>query len=378
MADDSLVFDYASSAPWQQVTESYGSDRAVDRAVREMVADSAGKGECWEAIWDHEVRRFETDPEFRDAVRRIYETAGVDLLSVTPWTHDPSIPEHAGQRRDLARWQARFDAANWLHKVTSPEAARQIAADGDVGVILNTQNVGAAIDGSLNWVDVLYNEGVRLFQLTYNYQNAVGTGCNDFSEGGLSSFGRSVVDRINDLGGVVDVSHCGKRTTLDAIEYSEEPVAVTHAACQSVASHYRGKSDEEIEALADAGGYMGIVTLPWFIAPDIDEPTLEIFFEHIEHAVSILGVENVGLGTDFYPADVRFPSELLEYYKDHIVELGFDREKVERRNIAAGIGDFETYADWPVIRDGIEKRFSADAARGILGENFLDYWERTQ
>lgn len=377
MADDRPVFDYTSSAPWAQAIKSYGSTEDVNRAIREMVSDGKTKDEAWEAIWDHEVRRFEADSEFREGVREIYEEAGVNLMSVTPWTHESGVSERAGQRRDLARWQSRFDSADWLHKVTSPTEARRVAADGDTGIILNTQNVGAAIEGSLDRIDVLYNEGVRLFQLTYNYQNLLGTGCNDPSEGGLSTFGRSAIDRINELGGVVDVSHCGKQTTLDAIEYSSKPVAVTHATCQSVSQHYRGKSDEEIEALADADGYMGIVTLPWFIAPDREDPTLDVLIEHLDHASAILGPDNVGLGTDFYPADELFPQELLEYYKEHIVRLGFDREKVEARDIAAGLGDFKTYQDWPLLRARLEEHFSDVVVDGVLGENFLRFWERS-
>jgi membrane dipeptidase len=376
MTDDRPVFDYASSAPWEQVVEAYGSREQLNRAIEGMVAAGRPRDECWEAIWDHEVRRFERDGEFRRAVGDIYETAGVDLLSVTPWTHEAGVSERTGQRRDLARWQARFDAADWLHKVTSPAEARRVAADGDVGVVLNTQNVGAAIDGSLDRIETLYNEGVRLFQLTYNYQNALGTGCNDPSEGGLSTFGRAAVDRINELGGVVDVSHCGRRTTLDTIEYSDDPVAVTHATCQGVEHHYRGKSDAELEALADADGYMGIVTLPWFIAPGVADPTLDVFVEHLAYASDVLGVDNVGVGTDFYPADVQFPGELLEYYEDHIIELGFDEETVRGRDTAAGIGEFETYRDWDHVRAAVEARFDPDAAAGILGENFLAFWER--
>lgn len=377
MSNRRPVFDYAAAAPWKQVSSAYGGERALDRAIETMAADGMEKDGCWEAIWDHEVRQFETDPAFRERVRDIYATAGVDLLSVTPWVHEEATSEYVGQRRDLSRWQARFDAAGWLHRVTSPAEARQVAADDHVGVVLNTQNVGAAIDGRLDGIDVLYNEGVRIFQLTYNHQNLLGTGCNDTSDGGLSEFGRAVVDRINDLGAVVDVSHCGKRTTLDTIEYSTDPVAVTHAACQAVAPHYRGKSDEEIEALANAGGYMGIVTLPWFIAPGVDDPTLDVFLDHLEHACSVLGADRVGIGTDFFPADQRFPEELLEYYKEHIIELGFDRGKVEQRTtIAGGLGEFETYEDWPVIRARLTQRFPEPDAEGMLGENFLEFWDR--
>jgi len=300
MTDEEPIFDYAASAPWAQVIRSYGGLNALNGAIQSMVTNDRSRDECWEAIWDHEVRRFEADDAFRNEVRDVYNTAGVNLLSVTPWVHDMSTSEQAGQRRDLARWQARFDAANWLQKVTSPTEARDVAASGDIGIVLNTQNAGGAIGQSLAGVDILYNEGVQLFQLTYNHQNALATGCSDPSEGGLSTFGRDVVDRINTLGGVVDVSHCGTRTTLDTIEYSDSPVAVTHATCQSVASHYRGKSDEEIKALAEADGYMGIVALPWFVAPSHDEPTLSAFLDHLEHAASILGTDRIGIGTDFF------------------------------------------------------------------------------
>jgi len=371
------VFDYAASAPWAQVIRSYGGEKAVNNAIREMVEQGQTKDSCWEAIWDHEVQRFSNDERYREAVRSIYETAGVDLISATPWVHDTTASEQTGQRRDLARWQARFDAADWLQKVTSPADARAVVEDGNVGIVLNTQNVGGAIDGSLGNVDVLYNEGVRLFQLTYNRQNMLGTGCNDSSGGGLSDFGHDVIDRIDELGGVVDVSHCGKQTTLDAIKYADSPVAVTHSTCQSVAPHYRGKSDEEIEALAAADGYMGIAALPWFIAPDSDGPTLDVLLDHLEHAASIMGPDRIGIGTDFFPADTRFPSELLKYYKEYIVGLGFDREQVEQRTtIAGGLGEFETYEDWPAIRKAVERRFSPQEAEGILGNNFLSYWDR--
>jgi len=376
VSDAQPVFDYAAAAPWEQVIRAHGDGDALNRAIGEMAAEGMTKDECWEAIWDREVRRFEADGAYRESVRQLYGTTGVDLLSVTPWVHGSNVPERAGQRRDLSRWQARFAAADWLYKITSPNEARRVVDRDGIGVVLNTQNVGGAIDGSLRDVEVLYNEGVRVFQLTYNYQNLLGTGCNDPSEGGLSTFGRAVVDRVNDLGGIVDVSHCGRRTTLDTIDYSEDPVAVTHATCQEVAHHYRGKSDEEIEALAEADGYMGVVCLPWFIAPEVDDPTLAALLDHLEHAASILGPDGVGIATDFFPADVRFPTELLEYYKEHIIELGFDREKVEQRTIADGLGEFETYEDWPVLADAVRERFPVDAADGILGGNFLDFWER--
>lgn len=378
MSDHEIIFDYASSAPWEQVIRAYGGPEELNQRIREMAEEGRRKDECWEAIWDHEARRFEKDSAFRESVHGLYRSAGVDVLSITPWSHDRNVSERAGQRRDIARWQSRFDAADWLQKVTTPQEAREVARNDTVGIVLNTQNVDAAIDGRLDRINVLYDEGVRIFQLTYNYQNRAGTGCNDPSRGGLSAFGRDVVDRINELGGIVDLSHCGKRTTLDTIEYSTEPVAVTHAGCNGVADHYRGKSDEEIRALADADGYMGIVALPWFIAPNAEDPTLEVLIEHVQHAASIIGVENVGIATDFFPADTKFPAELLEYYEEYIIGLGFDRQEVEERsNIAGGLGDFETYEDWPAITQAMTDHFPRDEVEGIIGQNFFNFWERS-
>ena len=108
------------------------------------------------------------------------------------------------------------------------------------------------------------------------------------------------------------------------------------------------------------------------------DATLDVLLDHLEHAVSVLGPDRVGIGTDFFPADTRFPSALLEYYTQHIVDLGFDREMVEQRTtIAGGLGAFETYENWPAIREAVERRFSPREAEGILGENFLRYWSRS-
>ncbi|MFB6312136.1 MAG: dipeptidase [Salinirussus sp.] len=378
MPTDAPIFDFAASEPWEQAVLAYGNLDATNEAIRDIVADGKTKDEAWEAIWDYEARRFETDPDHREAVRDLYRRAGVDVMSATPWTHDKTLEDRVGQRRALARWQTRFDAADWMRKITTPAEARTVAADDAVGILLNTQNLGGAIGGRVEDVETLYNEGLRVFQLTYNYQNLLASGCGDPSEGGLSALGREAVDSITDLGGIVDLSHCGTQTTLDTIEYAEAPVAVTHAGCRAIRDHYRGKTDEEIRKLADNDGYMGIVGLPWFLAEPGSEPGLDVLCDHIEHAASIIGIENVGIGTDFFPCDTMFPSELVEYYKRHIISLGFDPAQVKQREgLAGGLGAFETWADWPAIIDAIHDRFDDEAARGILGENFVDFWERS-
>jgi membrane dipeptidase len=373
-----IIFDYAASAPWEQVISSYDGMDGLEADIESMVDDGATRDECWERIWDHEVRMFESNQAHRERVQALYTTAGVDILSVTPWAHEQSVSSLHGQRRDLARWQSRFDAAPWLHKITTPEDVEAVRENGAVGVILNTQNLGAATDGSLSDIELLYNDGVRIFQLTYNAQNVFGTGCNDISTGGLSKQGQAAVNLINELGGIVDISHCGMQTTLDTIECSTAPVAVTHAACQSVHDHYRGKSDTELERLAENNGYMGIVALPWFISPMGSSTAVETLITHLRRAGEIVGEQNIGIGTDFFPADSQFPPSLVDYYKQYIIEKGFDPEKVAKRSIAGGLHDFETYTDWPQLADAVTDTFGHEVAQGVLGENFLAFWKRAR
>lgn len=361
------VFDFAAGKPWIFNEEI--------EAVMERTLEEKRPRYAAEAMHDEEVRQLLEDPEFRAQLREEYREAGINLPSVTMSGHDPTQKFMGAEsvRSALTRWTAMFDSIDWLHKVTTPEQARAVADRDEVGVILNVQDLGTAIDADVDEVERLYNRGIRLMQLTYNRQNELGTGCTDRSDDGLSYRGLEVVDRMNELGAVIDLSHCGKETTLDAIEHSDSPVAFTHTCCEDVAYHDRAKSDEEMKALAEADGYMGIVALRFFLAAGTDDASFEIFFDHIEHTVSILGVDRVGLGSDFGEAqDVDYPEPLQGSAPHH--EMGWrDVHGID------GPGHFEEvkhYRDLSVIRDGLEERFTDEEVEKLLGGNFLSFWER--
>jgi membrane dipeptidase len=258
MGSTQPVFDYTAAEPWLV------SDRMRETFERSRDA-GATVGAAWDRMEGEKARQLREDPTFREQVRKIYTKAGVNLISPTLSSRDPSVNYATGVQRDLSRWQTRFDSVNWLEKVTTPAETRKITERGNGGVVLNTQNLGAAIDGDVSQIDELFDAGIRIFQLTYNRQNHLGTGCNDSSRGGLSDRGHEAIDRLNDLGGIVDLSHCGRQTTLDTVSYSSAPVAYTHTSCTSLSEHFRGKSDEELSVLSGADGYMGIVGLPWFL-----------------------------------------------------------------------------------------------------------------
>jgi membrane dipeptidase len=363
------VFDF-----YPRGTPMLVSDR-IESAMNEALAAGAPAGGALDAMETEQVRQLRDDPAYRDDLRAAYDRAGVNLVSATMGSLDRRVDYPAGVRRDLARWQGRFDAVPWLRKATTPAAAREIVADGDVGVVLNTQNLGAAIDGDVDEVEALYDAGVRIGQLTYNSGNLVGTGCTERVDAGLTNHGVEVVERMNDLGMVVDLSHVGRATTLDAIECSDGPVAFTHTFCESLAEHDRAKSAAEIEALADVDGYMGVLAVPFFLEPGADEASFETFFDHVDCAVDALGIDRVGIGTDWGSWTPEIPEPLREGLLNAFKSFGFREE--HGVTIGRGYGPLQRYEDWPAIVDGLEERGYSEAEREkILGENFLSFWER--
>lgn len=169
-----------------------------------------------------------------------------------------------------------------------------------LAVMMNFQNA-TMLEGEVDNVDVLHAIGMRCFQLTYNSRNLIGDGCLERTNAGLSDFGVEVVARMNKLGVLVDLSHCGDQTTFDGIALSDKPVAITHSMVEKLRpGHPRAKTDEQIKALADKGGVFGVAALGYFIGknPGTDT-TIETYADHIDHAVNVAGVEHVALATDY-------------------------------------------------------------------------------
>jgi membrane dipeptidase len=146
-------------------------------------------------------------------------------------------------------------------------------------------------------VEAFYELGLRCAQLTYNTQNLIGSGSTERVDGGISDYGIQIIKAMNEVGMLVDVSHSGDRTTLDAIELSPKPIAFTHSNCRALNNHPRLKTDEAIRKLAAKGGVMGITGVRNFVK-DKEPTTVEDIVDHIDHVVKLVGIEHVGIGTD--------------------------------------------------------------------------------
>lgn len=191
--------------------------------------------------------------------------------------------------------------------------------EGKTAVVMNFQNA-TMLEADVDNVNALHALGMRSFQLTYNYRNRLGDGCLERTNAGLSEFGVEVVERMNAVGVMVDLSHCGRQTTLDGIAFSSRPVAMTHTMCETLRrNHPRAKTDEQIRACADKGGVVGIAALGYFLGPDPGgETTIEAYADHIEHAASVAGHEHVGLSSDFPPQGIESWATRENWYEPRL------------------------------------------------------------
>jgi membrane dipeptidase len=181
-----------------------------------------------------------------------------------------------------------------LARVESARDLTRIPGTGRVGVIVGFQNSTHFKRGAD--VAKFFELGQRVSQLTYNERNALGSGCYERRDRGLTAFGGEIVAAMDEAGMAIDVSHCGERTSLDAISSSRRPVLITHGNCRALnAGQPRCKSDAVIRKMAAGGGVMGITAVSAFVGRS---PTVETLLDHFEHVARLTGVEHVGLGSD--------------------------------------------------------------------------------
>lgn len=230
---------------------------------------------------------------FNSSVLEELRRAGVTCVTSTLGFWETAIEslDAIAWWRDLERENADIMAIAYTAK--DVEAAH---AKGLIAVVLGFQNA-TLFDGRIHFVELFADLGVRVVQLTYNNQNDFGGSCYEAEDSGLSRFGRELVHEMNRAGILVDLSHVGNRTTLDAIRHSKKPVAITHANPDSVFPHKRNKTDDVIQALKDNGGVIGCACYR-NITGDEYCASVDKWCELVARTVEIAGIDHVGIGTD--------------------------------------------------------------------------------
>jgi membrane dipeptidase len=294
-------------------------------------------------------------PDFR----RCWDESGV-----TGGNRDISWHTRDGALSAFAHSQAMYDGLPWLSKARSAADIRAAKERGEHASFLSTQDAGR-FRGRHDHLRLAHEMGMRMVQLTYNTANDVGSGCTAPEDRGLTAFGRTLVALMNELRMLVDVSHCGPRTTLDACAASDAPVIASHTSAAAVHAHARAKDDRQLEAIAATGGIVGIYALPAFLGAT----GIEGMLDHVDHLVSVVGADRVCLGLDW---PLQLPKwALREVTQPAAMGPGGFRPQDgldDTRNLVG----FDDYRDAPNITRGLVARGYDDATiRGILGENAL-------
>ena len=231
-----------------------------------------------------------------------------------------------------------------------------------IAVIMGLQNADEFRESKD--VKAFYELGLRCAQLTYNTQNLIGSGSTERVDGGISDYGVEIIKAMNEVGMLVDVSHSGDKTTLDAIELSPKPIAFTHSNCRALNNHPRLKTDEAIRKLAAKGGVMGITGVRMFVK-DREPTTVEDIVDHIDHVVKLVGIDHVGIGSD---------SDLMGY--DHMPPDQYKQLKAGYKSSYAFRDKIDTDGfDHPrkvydLTAALIRRGYSDSNIQAVLGGNF--------
>ena len=275
--------------------------------------------------------------------------------------------------RALEEWNARVTArSDLLINARTAADIERAKREGKMAVVYGFQNA-TMIERSLDNIERLYELGTRCIQLTYNDRNLLANGCLERVDGGLSDFGVAAVRRMNELGIIVDLSHCGKETTMDGVALSEIPACFTHTMCDALyPGHPRAKTDDQIRAMALRGGVIGIAAIGYFVGPDPGgETTIENYIDHIEHAVGIAGVDQVGICTDYQIRGIEAWATRETWYEPR---LTFFKPTYQVR-WPPWIPELDETDRFRNVAQGLARRgYGHEEIEKILGRNWLEYF----
>ena len=373
---DALVID--SQQP--PATNGFLFTDNMRAAVQEFHAQGMTQGVAFGRLAAMAVREIQTSEDARNQYIDFWDAAGVNVACGTYAGPGPIERAFEDSVTGIAQARSIVDALeDRMLLVLEADHIERAQRENKHGLIIDFQNTTPFSD-DLDRIELFHNMGLRMCQLTYNISNLAGGGCTEVHKSGLTSFGRAVVERLNDLNIIVDVSHCSEQVGWDAMEISTSPVIVSHSCSASVCYHDRGKSDVFAKAIADQGGFIGVVTIPGFIQKTT-EATLDDVADHVTHLVDAMGIEHVGIGTD--KAGPGPGTDSMTVWPEGMVDdrltaqpgaFNFSGFRLEEHRLTDDyhIDGFENFTDWPNITVKLAERgFNDEELRRILGLNYL-------
>ncbi len=305
--------------------------------------------------------------------RKIFEinrSAGLDAVHVTIVYHE----DFDELQLEIKKWEKLFhENSDLIFLGKNFKDIDKANKENKTAIFFGFQNC-SPIEDDINLVEKVHQLGCRFMQLTYNNQSLLATGCYEKVDSGVTNFGREVIREMNRVGLVVDMSHSAEKSTLDAIELSEKPIAITHANPSFWHSAKRNKSSDLLKILSDSGGMLGLSLYPHHLK-DNTNCTLDSFCEMVAKTAEIMDVKKIGIGSD-----------LCLDHPDTVVEWMRNGSWSKSKNYGEGSKNkpgFPKQPDWFLdargfsnIEKGLKKAgFSDTETHGILGNNWYNFYK---
>ena len=305
--------------------------------------------------------------------RKVFEinrSAGLDAVHVTIVYHE----DFDELQLEIKKWEKLFhENSDLIFPGKNFQDIDKANKENKTAIFFGFQNC-SPIEDDINLVEKVHQLGCRFMQLTYNNQSLLATGCYEKVDSGVTNFGREVIREMNRVGLVVDMSHSAEKSTLDAIEFSEKPIAITHANPSFWHPAKRNKSSDLLKTLSDSGGMLGLSLYPHHLK-DNTNCTLDSFCEMVAKTAEIMDVKKIGIGSD-----------LCLDHPDTVVEWMRNGSWSKSKNYGEGSKNkpgFPKQPDWFLdargfsnIEKGLKKAgFSDTETHGILGNNWYNFYK---
>ena len=302
---------------------------------------------------------------------KINREAGLDAVHVTIVYHE----DYDELLAEIKKWGIYFkENSDLVFLGKSFEDIEKARVENKTAIFFGFQNC-SPIEDNINLVEKVYDLGCRFMQLTYNNQSLLATGCYEKIDSGVTNFGKEVIKEMNRLGIVVDMSHSAEKSTFDAIEFSEKPIAITHANPSFWHAAKRNKSNDLLKALGESGGMLGLSLYPHHLK-DNSNCTLDSFCEMVAKTAEIINVKNIGVGSD-----------LCLNQPDSVVEWMRNGTWTKNKNYGEGSKNksgfpkqpkwFEDARGFSNLEQGLKKiGFSDNEVNGILGNNWYNFYKK--